>query len=333
MSTIKLAILGYNTDAGKALFDLVEAEKLPIEELYPIAYGASQYDAVSLLGKNYAIEAPDEFDFTKANIVLFLGSSGDARKLIPIAKESGALVIDATMLDNETPAYVYLNGLESSEFEDALVDQHIIPMSSSATMLAHILKPFSEELGLNRAVVTLMEAVSGLGEEGARELARETIALLNIHPIEPKLFDTQTAFNIHTCIGSCTADGTTTHEYEIVRQLEQVIGGVKDGVNLTCVLAPIFYGHTATLTLTTSPNTTLEDIRRVINDSPVMELVEDEEVTPAKFGTNEERIIISRLRPDTRNPGTFSLVAVMDNARIGLASNCLGILQMLAQRD
>ena len=332
MKNLKLAIYGYQTDAAKALFSLLEEDKLPIEEIFPLAYNVDEYEAVNILDKNYGVSNPDDFDFSKCNALLFIGNKGDSEKIIPMAKEEGVIVIDARENNDEEDGVLYHDNLDDEELREALINQHIIPMNSSATLIASILKPLAVSFGLDRVNANLMEAVSGLSKDGAGELARETIALLNMRSIDPKLFSTQIAFNLHTQIGDYTADGSTTHENELLNQVLNVVGEVKNGINLTSVVVPVFYGHTLSLNITLSNNASIESFKNALKELNTIEIVDDEEITPTTHGVNEDKIFISRIREDKFLPNNFSLLAVIDNARIGLASNCLSILKAL-QKD
>ncbi len=260
--------------------------------------------------------------------MLLLGNSYDSAKLLPIAKEAGAIVIDGAT--DATEAYVFLKGLDNSELHDAVVDQHIKPMNSSSTMLSLLLKPLADSLGLKEATITLNEAVSGLGEEGASELMRETIALLNMRDVQPKIFNSQMAFNVHTAIGNTTANGCTTHEEEIVTQLTQVIGH-DIAVSLTCMVSPVMFGHTACINVVCNPNTSLEDIRTALSDTGVIEINDDPEITPTELGTYEDHIIITRLRSVMNKPGHYAFIALANNATVGLSSNCYGILEAISK--
>lgn len=333
MKNLKIALYGYQTDAGKALIELFEDANLPISELYPLAYDCDPYEGISLLGKNYSIQDLEEFDFKSCNIFIFIGSKGDSQKLLPLAKKSGAIVIDASLNNYDEKTIVYTDALDDEELKDAIKEQHIVPMNSSATLIAQILQPLKNQLGLKRAVITLMEAVSGLGKDGAAELARETIALLNMHPVEPKLFNNQVAFNIHTQIGDFTSDGSTTHEEELLSQIGSVIGEIEEGISLTSIIVPVFYGHTATINFTLAEGTSIDKLREVLSSSNLISIVDNDEITPISHGVNESTLFISRIREDRNIPASFSLTAVIDNHRMGLASNCISILKRLLEQE
>ncbi len=282
MRPLNIAILGYASDAGKALSEVLEDSGIEISEIFPLSYSASEYDAVSFVGKNYSVKSPDDFDFSEADVAIFLGNSGDAAKLIPEAQAEGVFVIDASGATEANKENLFCN-LENFD-ADITKKKLLVPMNSEATMLSILLKPLKEKLNLSNAVVTLMEAVSSIADDGAGELARETVNLLNMKQVEPRLFKSQLAFNIHTVIGDCTSDGSTTHEDDIKKQLFESIGEPNDGISLTTVLAPVFYGHTASITFSLDQDSSLSDVRDAFEASPDLEIIDEDEITPTEYG-------------------------------------------------
>jgi aspartate-semialdehyde dehydrogenase len=331
MSDIKLAILGFNTDIGKGLFDILENENIVLQDIFPLSYSCQEYDAATFLGKNYLIQNPNDFDFEQANLFIIIGHEGNAPALISRAKNAGVQVIDVSGLENEE-AYIYADGMNALSADDLSAENVIVPMNSSATFLSLILKPLHDVFGIKDVTSTLIESVSSLGQDGASELARETISLLNMRDISPKLFKDQVAFNVHTAVGEIMADGITTHEESVLAELENVLPEISSNINLTIYTAPVFYGHTNSLTIELNrSDLSVTDIKDVLEKTNAIE-VEDEDISPAKYGVNEEKIFVSRIRQNKNNPCKFSMNAIMDNAKRGVAMNCAGIIKLILQR-
>ncbi len=252
--------------------------------------------------------------------------------MIAEAQDEGCFIIDArNNSDSVNFEHVFLNDFSEVDLEDMLSDNYIVPMNSTSSLLALTLKPLVESFRVNHCAVTVMEAASSLGTQGASELARETIALLNMRPVEPKLFEKQMAFNVHTSIGDVQADGVTTHEFDVLNQLSTVLGDNNvDNLSLNTVLVPVFYGDTATFAVTFDKAISTEELRATWEDYNFIEMCDDEELTPASHGNNEDKIFISRLR-NARNPQTIQFTAVMDNAKRGLALNIVSILKKYSE--
>lgn len=330
MSELKLAVYGYGTNAGKAFFEALNDSDINCTDVCPLAYGAGEYDAVNIMDRNFGIVSPDVYDFESANVFISFSDDNDSRKLVKEAQEAGCLVIDAGCEDPK-PENIFLDGSTTS-LDQMLADRYVVPMNSAATMLALLLKPLDSHFGLEHAEVTLMESVSGLGADGAGELARETIALLNMRPVEPRLFANQMAFNIHTALGDEDDLGITTHEHEVQKQLELALGSkAASRIMLNCVLVPVYYGHTAVISFTAKQDLTLAEVKELLADCVFIENADGEEITPASHGTNEDNIFISRVHGASGLNRTYSFMAVMDNARRGLAMNVLAIVKKYAE--
>lgn len=330
MAELKLAVYGYGTNAGKAFFEGLAQTNIHCAEIYPLAYGMNEYDAVNLMERNYGIINPDEYDFVSANLFISFADDNDSKKLVREAHEAGCLVIDASGAKNGAKL-VYLDGFTNLSLDEILASRYVVPMSSAATMLALVLNPLAKTFGLAHADVTLMESVSCLSVDGAAELARETIALLNMKPVEQRLFDSQMAFNVHTAIGTCGDSGITTHEQEIMHELALALGeNLASQLMVNCVLVPVFYGNTAVINITTNRDAELDEVKGLLNDCIFVESNDGDEITPVTHGTNEDNLFISRVRALPSDKRRFSFIVVMDNARRGLSSNALALVKKFA---
>ena len=58
-------------------------------------------------------------------------------------------------------------------------------------------------------------------------------------------------------------------------------------------------------------------------------IVDDEEITPVRFGRKESILYVSRIRKIKGRDSSFTMTAVMDNFLRGSALNCLGIIRKL----
>ena len=140
------------------------------------------------------------------------------------------------------------------------------------------------------------------------------------------------AFNIHTALGDEDDLGITTHEHEVQKQLELALGSkTASRIMLNCVLVPVFYGHTAVISFTAKQDLTLAEVKELLADCVFIENADGEEITPASHGTNEDNIFISRVHGASGLNRTYSFMAVMDNARRGLAMNVLAIVKKYAE--
>lgn len=328
MAEIKLAFLGYDTDMGKALIEAMEDDGIQLDDYIPLSYTADEYDAISYQGKNYQIRRVDDFEPESANVLLVAGKYSEARKLVELARKHNIVVIDAGGI-NVDAGKIFVDGLADADTDFVYDAGYLVPMGSEATMLSLILKPVSERAEISSVDAVMLEAVSGLGDYGTSELARESIALFNMKDIAPRIFPSQMAFNVHSAVGDINEDNTTTHENMVISELKSVLGETADVVNLTSMVVPVFYGHTMSINISFRADVTTEEFIQLLESAPGVEIVDDEEITPVRFGRKESILYVSRIRKIKGRDSSFTMTAVMDNFLRGSALNCLGIIRKL----
>ncbi len=327
---LRIAIYGYDTDIGRLILEVLEERRFPVSELYPLSPLPGEYDAVTLGGRNYLIEYVDDFDFAKADLAFFITTPDETARLQQKVRQSGCIVIDNSRLySGSAEAAVILPELNPYAVNDALAQKLAVPASSVTTELALPLALLHDEFGAARVQAAVLEAVSEHGRSGTETLARETAHLLNGMPAENSDFPAQLAFNLHTSIGKTQEDGSTDHEAAVLFELSKIFGPLTKGISLTCLQAPVFYGHTAVVQVELEEDPSVEEVAECLRRSPDIELVTDELLTPVTHGVRENCIYLSRLRRSAGVKRTFDLVLVMDNTRRGEALNCVEIAELI----
>ena len=88
---LDLAIYGYDTDIGKLVIETLEELKVDIGKLYPLSPLEGEFDAVTLNGRNHMIEPVSSFDFSKAQVAMFL-CPPDESKIVGLLKSMPPLM-------------------------------------------------------------------------------------------------------------------------------------------------------------------------------------------------------------------------------------------------
>ena len=328
---LKLALYGYDTDIGRLVIETLEEDKeLELEDFFPLSPLSGEYDAVRLKKRNYFVSPAAGFDFARADIALFITTPDESSRLADRARERGSIVIDNSRLfSGDGSTLTVLPRINGYELKRALETRLVIPATAPTVQLALSLLPFADEYGLSRVTATLIEAVSERGRLGTETLARETTMLLNGMHAEHEGFPEQVAFNLHTRIGEAGEDGFSEHERVIRRELETLFGGVR--WELTCVQAPIFYGHTLCVTADLEkPAGGPREVRELLEGYEDIEL-SDEVLTPVTHAVNRRGLVLGRLRLSRPANRTVSFVSLMDNSRLGEAVTCVELVKNLAK--
>lgn len=367
---MKLAIYGYDTIVGKLVLEALEQdESLKLDEFYPLSPLASEYDAVPLRGKNYLISYVDEFDFSKADVALFLTTKDESERLIPKAQSAGCIVIDdshlyagikgKTMVLKEVNPYAVKDVIESK--------LACVPLATSSEIVLS-LNPLHDEYGIKKAVITAMISTSEHGELGTQTLARETTQLLNGMGVDVTDFPAQLAFNIHTRIGELDDDGISSHEQIVIHEVFSLMDKFPEGLALTCVQVPTFYGHTLSVHVDLEEDCSVDELKAAFKQSTVIALEEELKldaddvdadadtdtdayteadsgeaksqalvtsnknnlVSPVSCAEMESKLYVARIRKQGR--ASFDFTVVMDNTRHGEATAAVDLLQLLQSK-
>ncbi len=329
MAELRLAFLGYDTDIGRELYELMEREEFALADLVPLSADAEEYDAVGYRGRNYLVRGAGDYDFADADALLAAGVCPGVREIAERALAKGLAVVDAAgIFPGE--GRVFAAGLPEDKTGSVARGELVRPMSSEATMLWLLLGPLAARRPLASVHAVMLESVSGLGGPGVSELARESIALFNMKEIAPRMFPSQMAFNVHTSVGDIMEDNSAARENLILAELAGAMGEAARAVCLTSMVVPVFYGHTLSLDVTFGTPVAPGEFREMLAGIPGAEIVDDDEITPVKYGRREDKLYISRIRALPGNGSSYTLVAVMDNFRRGVVTNCMGALKKLA---
>lgn len=327
-----LAIYAYDNDIARLIVETLEEEQLPLRDFFPLSVLKGEYDAVRLNGRNYMVQAVDEFDFSHSQLAIFTTTPDETQRILPKARAGGCVVIDNSRLFNADPKVpMILPEVNPDDAEKALETRLVVPPSAPVVMLALALAPVDTNFGINHCEVTLLESVSEFGRPGTETLIHETAKLMNGSGEEHEGFEAQVAFNLHTRIGAAKENGSSEHETRLASEISRVLGKFENELDISCIQVPVLYGHTAVIYVTLEDSADLKELEEVFQNCPWIELRDNEELlTPVTSVINERKILISRLHSCPPGSKTFRFLAMIDNTRRGEAYCCAGIAKILA---
>lgn len=329
---MKLAVYGYDTIVGKLVLEELEQGKIVIDDFFPLSPLAAEYDAVPLAGKNYKIEYVDEFDFSRADAALFLSTKDESERLIANAQSAGCVVVDNSHLFSGAEAVpVIVKNINPEKIVEVKAKKLVSVPLSLTSQIVLALNPLHDEFGIRKATVTALVSVSEHGELGTQTLASETTRLLNGMPVDVTDFPAQIAFNVHTRVGDAEEDGSSSLEKLVKGEVFALLDTFKDGMSLTCVQVPTFYGHTLSIHVELEDDCSLDEFKDALRNSKDISLEEDLKeqgvITPVSCAELDKVLFVSRIRKQSR--AAFDFTVVMDNTAVGEAGAALEILKLL----
>lgn len=330
---MKLAIYGYDTDIGKLVIETIEEQYLSLGEVFPLSPLTGEYDAVQIKGQNYFVQPVEEFDFSKADVALFLTTQDESQHWINAAREKGCIVIDDSHLFNgDDKTVTIVPEINPFDIKKAIENRLVIPALAPSVQLCLALSVLHDEYGIARATVTSMESVSEFGRLGTETLAHESTLLLNGMAAEHQGFPAQLAFNLHTRMGLLEDNGYSDHENAISNEVSRILGRFERGFDITCIQVPVFYGHTMVVNVDLEDKATLEEVKQAFDASEYVTVAsEDDVLSPVADIINERTVMLTRLKQDKPGSKSYSFVIMMDNTRRGEAISCVEIAKLIAK--
>lgn len=280
------------------LLSTVEEEVGQLTEIGGAAAFVNRCDADSLEG---------------ARTVFFCGTAEQTRAaregLAP--GSTGVVLSTGATLDDGIPVVAGVNPGAAVRGR-ALLSPH-----PAAVLLSHLVAPL-RSLGIEEAVATVVQPASLYDDPGFEELFGQVRQILTMSNRKPTaVFGTQLAFNLlpsHLAAEPVVAelDAVLAHDPPVSLQLLQ--GG-------------IFHSLSASLYLRCSDRPGAKAVRRLLGQSPYVELARK----PAQLGPIDaaahDKILVGAVQEDPQTPGGFWIWAVMDNLVRGGALNALEIAE------
>jgi len=334
---LKVAVAGATGEVGRAMLSILEQRQFPVGELVPLASERSAGDSIKFQGKSVIVRNLAEYDFADTDLALFSAGGSVSEQYAPVAAAAGCPVIDNTSAfryDDEIPLVV-------SEVNPHALDDYkkrnIIANPNCSTMQMLVaLAPIHRACGIERINVATYQSVSGAGNAGIEELAKQTKALLSFQEVEKSKFPEQIAFNVLPHIDDFQDNGFTKEEMKLVWETQKILEDDQIGVNATAVRVPVFYGHAEAVHLETREAIEVEQVRHLLEEAPGVTLIDDRSAggypTPVSHASGKDDVFVGRVRRDLSHPRGLNLWIVSDNVRKGAALNSIQVAELIAKR-
>jgi aspartate-semialdehyde dehydrogenase len=339
---MRFAVVGATGQAGSVMRALLESRNVPLDDIRFFASARSAGTTLKFRETDVVVEDADNADFSGVDIALSAAGATSSRELSPRLAAAGALVIDnssAWRMDPDVPLVVP----EVNEAALGSIPKGIVANPNCTTMVAMpVLKPLHDEAGLRSLVVATLQAVSGGGREGVRELADQVAAsagraselALDGHAIEmpaPKKFPSVIAHNVLPIAGSMVDDGMgeTDEEKKYRNESRKILGIPELSVSCTCTRVPVFTGHSAAITASFAAPISPERATELLERAPGVRVV----ALPTPLdAAGIDPSLVGRIRAAEGVENGLSLFVVGDNLRKGAALNAVQIAEALLAR-
>ncbi|MCA1839490.1 MAG: aspartate-semialdehyde dehydrogenase, partial [Actinobacteria bacterium] len=230
----RVAVVGATGAVGGVMLGLLAERSFPAAEVVAVASPRSAGRVLEAGGRRLTVVALQESVFEGVDLVIMDTPDEVAAKWAPIATKHGAVVVDnsaAWRMEPEVPLVVpEINPGEAQAHKGIIASPNCTTIDVVVPLWA-----LHKRFGLNSAIVSSYQAVSGAGQAGVDEL-REQAAKLYDHIDElsagdieglapkPSVFPTTVAFNVIPIVGSLREEGYTGEEWKLLHESRKIMG-------------------------------------------------------------------------------------------------------------
>lgn len=332
----KIAVAGVLESVGREILAFLDEDGYSAEQIIALEPQSPLGTLVSY-GEDDELDVYnlDEFDFSKADVVIFATSEEIAKRYIPKAMVKGAKIIDctgATLSDSDVPMIV--SGVNDTAINNARKNIVSIPSALVTQMLLPLAK-VNLEYGLTHLTTSSYISTSFYGKPAMDELFNQTRKIFMNSSLvdDEKVFKKQIAFNVLPQVGDFIGE-ETKYEWSLNAETKKVLGGNMK-IHANCAFVPAFIGSAMFVNAECIGETDIDHIRKLMQNTKGV-VVFDKQVEGGYVSLNdvqgENDIYVSRLRQDLSVKNGFSFWCAADNLRAGMAQNAFNVLKLMLKK-
>ena len=325
---MKVAVVGATGLVGTRMLEVLADRNFPVTELLPVASSKSVGRKVSFGGKEWSVLSAEHAIAKKPDLALFSAGASASRDLAPKFAEVGCRVVDNSSCWRMDPTKKLV--VPEINGDVLTADDWIIanPNCSTIQMLMPI-APLHKAYTIKRIVVSTYQSVTGTGYKALDQMSAERAG--KKWGEYPAVYPYPIDENILPHIDSFLENGYTKEEMKMVNETHKILDE-NILVSPTTVRVPVKGGHSESVNLEFEKDFTLEDVRRIISETPGCVLQDDpaNNVYPMPlFAWGKDDVFVGRIRRDPSVKYGLNLWCVADNLRKGAATNAVQIAQYL----
>jgi len=273
----------------------------------------------------------NERSFDEIDIVLFSAGGEVSRTWIPIARESGAIVIDNSSvfrMETNVPLVIpEING------EDVRSHRGLIANPNCTTAVALMaIYPLHRVFGVRRVFAASYQAVSGSGARAIEELKHQTAAALQDRQLIPQVYPHPIAFNLLPHVDVFLESGYTKEEMKMQNEGRKIMHLPDFLASVTCVRVPVYRAHSVAVSAEFDKRVSVEQAREVLAKAPGVELVDEPQNNrypmPIKVA-GKDNCQVGRVRLDCALENGLCFWVCGDQLLKGAALNAVQIAELL----
>ncbi|PYI93795.1 MAG: aspartate-semialdehyde dehydrogenase [Verrucomicrobia bacterium] len=331
MRSYHIAVVGATGAVGTEMFRVLERRDFPIRSIRPLASMRSAGKAVSFQGEKIAVEELTRNSFRGIDIALFSAGGQIAREFAPIARDSGAIVIDNSSMFRMNPGVPLV--IPEINRDDVKLHHGIIanPNCTAAIALMAIY-PLHRTFNVERVFAASYQAVSGSGARAIVELEQQVQAFVENRPMRPEVYPHPIAFNVLPQVDLFLETGYTKEEMKMQNEGRRIMHHPKFCASVTCVRVPVYRAHSVAVHAEFTEPVSVKRAHEVLAKAPGIELVD--EPAHSRYPTphsvaGKDNCQVGRVRRDCSFENGLAFWVSGDQLLKGAALNAVQIAELL----
>jgi len=331
MRSYHIAVVGATGAVGTEMFRVLERRAFPIRSIRPLASKRSAGKTALFHGEKIALEELTRDSFHGIDIALFSAGGQIAREYGPIARDSGAIVIDNSSMfrmDPDVPLVIpEING------DDVKLHHGIIanPNCTAAIALMAIY-PLHCAFNVERVFAASYQAVSGSGARAIVELEQQVQAFVENRPMKSEVYPHPIAFNVLPQVDVFLETRYTKEEMKMQDEGRRIMHHPKFCASVTCVRVPVYRAHSVAVHAEFTEPISVERAHEVLAEAPGIELVD--EPAHSRYPTphsvaGKDNCEVGRVRRDCAFNNGLAFWVSGDQLLKGAALNAVQIAELL----
>ena len=341
---MKIAVVGATGLVGSKMLQVLDEQKIKIDELIVAASEKSVGKEIVFQGKTHHVISVTDAIEAKPNIAIFSAGASASKQYAPLFAAKGTYVIDnssAWRMFPEIPLVV-----PEINADTITKDTHIIANPNCSTIqMVLALNPLHKAYDIKRLVIATYQSVSGSGIKGINQLNREelkvnseklktTSQLSTLTSPLPNAYPHQIYRNILPHGGDFCENGYTTEEEKLVNETRKILRAPLIAVTATVCRVPVTGGHSEAVNVEFNKPYDLGDVRRLLENQPGV-VVQDDPANNfypmAITSYDKDEVFVGRIRRDYSVENGLNLWVVSDNIRKGAATNAVQIAKYVIE--
>ncbi|NCF31216.1 MAG: aspartate-semialdehyde dehydrogenase [Bacteroidetes bacterium] len=327
---MKIAVVGATGMVGNVMLEVLAEGKLPITELLLVASERSVGKEMVFEGKTHTVIGLETAVEARPDIALFSAGGSTSLEWAPKFAAVGTTVIDnssAWRMEQDKKLIVPEINADQLTPEDKIIAN---PNCSTIQMVM-ALAPLHKAFGIKRIVIATYQSITGTGVKAVEQLNNEmegtSGTMAYPHPIHKNALPHCDVF---------LENDYTKEEMKLIHETHKILGDSSIGITATAIRIPVVGGHSESVNLEFEKPYTLDEIRRLLEQTPGVVVLDNPEKNAYPMPIHAEgkdEVFVGRIRRDESVENAVNLWIVADNLRKGAATNTIQIAEYLIQHQ